>query len=387
MEMELVDRFNVRVDKAFGSLASSSSSSSSNSKSQSLSSLWRLTDDEIAKREWNGDKEGPQPEEGFCDNFPQKNKKKKAINFRAELEKDLDDLDDEDLEEEEACVWSSKGGKPEDYNDEEWEIKSSIGRDRTLDYEEEEDEYDKVAVGREKTRDCLYIKDINDYEIDADSCNMLPTAFKDFSRDPRANNIAAKLRLKEDEEDAEAAIKIHSLRVSDSDATVGVDTHISTFEEGNLKSILKRKDTESNPKSLKRVRFDSQYFRNDCSEGPERTKDVPGEACSTKEEEAMVFNDAFTLPQDYPSGIPDYMRNPSKYTRYTLDSSDVDDESNRQAYMDFLKLVKRCDATEPEADDAPCDLTKPVTFIPRRKNSDVIMGESCSESKTNPGTY
>ncbi|XP_022741321.1 uncharacterized protein LOC111292934 isoform X2 [Durio zibethinus] len=231
MEMELVDRFNVRVDKAFGSLASSSSSSSSNSKSQSLSSLWRLTDDEIAKREWNGDKEGPQPEEGFCDNFPQKNKKKKAINFRAELEKDLDDLDDEDLEEEEACVWSSKGGKPEDYNDEEWEIKSSIGRDRTLDYEEEEDEYDKVAVGREKTRDCLYIKDINDYEIDADSCNMLPTAFKDFSRDPRANNIAAKLRLKEDEEDAEAAIKIHSLRVSDSDATVGVDTHISTFEE------------------------------------------------------------------------------------------------------------------------------------------------------------
>ena len=257
--------------------------------------------------------------------------------------------------------------------------------------QEEEDEYDKVAVGSEKSGDRLYMKDVNDYEIDADSCNVFPTTFKDFSRDPRANHIAAKLRLKEDEEaakkrvgeDAEAAKKIDSLQVSDSDATAGVDAHVSTFEDGNLKSILKRKDAESNPnpKSQKRVRFDSEYCKNDCSEGPERTKDVPREACSTEEEEAMISNEASTLPPDHPSGIPDYMRNPSKYTRYTFDSSDVDDESNRQAYLDFLKLVKRSNATEPQADDAPSDLTKPVTFIPRRKTCDIIMEESCSESK------
>ena len=242
--------------------------------------------------------------------------------------------------------------------------------------QEEEDEYDKVAVGGEKSGDHLYIKDVNDSEIDADSCNVLPTTFEDFSRDPRANHIAAKLRLKEDEE---AAKKIDSLQVSDSDT--GVDAHISTFEDGNLKSILKRKDAESNPKSQKRVRFDSEYYKNDGNEGPERTKDVPREACSTEEEEAMISNEAFTMPQDYPSGIPDYMLNPSKYTRYTFDSSDVDDESNRQAYLDFLKLVKRSNATEPHADDASSDLTKPVTFIPRRKTCDIIMEESCSESK------
>ena len=68
-----------------------------------------------------------------------KMRKKKAINFGPELVKDLDDLDDEDVEEEEeeeeALMSSIKGGKPEDYNDEEWEIKSAIGRDCTLDYE------------------------------------------------------------------------------------------------------------------------------------------------------------------------------------------------------------------------------------------------------------
>lgn len=258
--------------------------------------------------------------------------------------------------------------------------------------QEEEDEYDKVAVGSEKSGDRLYMKDVTDYEIDADCCNVLPTTFKDFSRDPRANHIAAKLRLKEDEEatkirfeeDAEAAKKIDLLRVSDSDATAGVEAHISTFEDGNLKSILKRRDAESNPKSHKRVRFDSEYCNSGSSEGPERTKDVPREASSTEEEEDVISNEATILPQDYPSGIPDYMRNPSKYTRYAFDSSDVDDVSNRQAYMDFLKQVKRSNATEPQADDAPVDFTKPVTFIPRRKTSDIVMGESCTDSKQTP---
>ncbi|GMI86280.1 hypothetical protein like AT5G13970 [Hibiscus trionum] len=389
------DSFNVRVGKVFGSL-----DASSNSKSLPLSSLWSLTDEEIEKQEWNRDKKTLQEEEedededegkSFFHNFPPK-EKKNAINFDAELEKDLDDLDDE---EEEARASSSKQAKPEDYNDEEWEIKSSIGRDCTLDYEEEEDGYDKVAVGRDKNEDRLYMKDVNDYDVDADSGNVLPTAFKDFSRDPRANHIAAKLRLKEDEEaakkrleeDAETAKKIDSLHVSDGDATVGVEAHISTFDDGNLKSILKRKDAESNSKSQKRVRFDSECCKSDSSEGPERTNDVQGETCVTEEEDVMGSNELSTLSQDYPSGIPDYMRNPSKYARYTLDTSDVDDVSNRSAYMDFLKLVRRSDGTEPESVDAPGDLTKPVTFIPRRKFGDVVMGESCSEPKqTREGT-
>ncbi|GMI68281.1 hypothetical protein like AT5G13970 [Hibiscus trionum] len=373
------DSFNVRVGKVFGSL-----DASSNSKSLPLCSLWSLTNGEIKKREWNRDKKTLNDDEGkgFFHNFPPKNKKN-AIDFGVELEKDLDDLDDE---EEEARASSSKQA-----NDEEWEIKSSIGRDCTLDYEEEEDAYDKVAVGRDKNEDCFYLKDVNDYDIDADSGNVLPTAFKDFSRDPRANHIAAKLRLKEDEEaakkrleeDAETAKKIDSLHVSDGDAIVGMEAHISTYEDGNLKSILKRKDSESNSKSQKRVRFDSEPCKSDCSE---RTNDVPGEACLSLEEDAKVSHEVSTLSRDYLSGIPDYMWNPSNYTRYTLDTGGVDDESNRSAYMDFLKLVMS-NGTEPQAGDAPGDLTKPLTFIPRRKPGDVIMGESCGEPKpTQEGT-
>ncbi|OMO99298.1 hypothetical protein COLO4_13374 [Corchorus olitorius] len=376
------DSFNVRVDKVFGSLASSSSHSSS--KPESLSSLWSLTDDEIERREWNRDKGSPEPEEEE-DRLFEKFRQKKTTDFGKELEKDLDDLDDEDGDDGKADAPSSSskgggGGKPDDYNDEEWEIKSAIGRDCTLDNEEEEDEYDKVAVGREKAGDRLYMKDVNDYDVDADSYNELPTTLRDFNRDPRANHIAAKLRLKEDaetakrrlEEDTETAKKIDSLRMSDSDAPAA--------EDANIKSILKRKDAESNPKSEKRVRFDSEC-KSEYREGPEGTKDVRKETCPTEEEEAMVSNETFTLPPDYPSGIPDYMRNPSKYTRYTFDSGDVDDASNRQAYMDLLKLIKKSDATEPQEDDGPVDLTKPVTFIPRKKTGDVIMGEICCESK------
>lgn len=64
--------------------------------------------------------------------------------FRDELERDLEDLDDDgdddlaDQEEEgepRSRGSASQSDKPDDYNDEEWEIKSSIGRDCTLDYE------------------------------------------------------------------------------------------------------------------------------------------------------------------------------------------------------------------------------------------------------------
>ncbi|KAE8720076.1 SET domain protein [Hibiscus syriacus] len=283
------DSFNARVGKVFGSL-----DASFNSRSLPLSSLWTLADDEIEKREWNRDKKTLQQDEDFFHNFPPKDKNN-AINFGAELEKDLDDLDDE---EEEARA-SSK-----------------------------EDAYDKVSVGRVKNGERLYMKDVNDYDIDVDSGNVLPTVFKDFSRDP---------------------------------PTVGVQADISGFEDGNLKPILKRK-------------------------GPERTNYVLGEAFLTEEDD-MVSNEVSTLSQDYPSGIPAYMQNPSKYTRYTLYTGDVDDESNRPAYMDFLKLVRRSDSTEPHADDALGDLTKPVTFIPGRKIGDVVMGENCGKPKqTQEGT-
>lgn len=227
--------------------------------------------------------------------------------------------------------------------------------------QEEEDQFDKVAVGEEKTGDRLYLKDVNDYVTDADCCDELPDSVKDFSRDPRANHIAAKIRLKED---AEAAKKIGSLRVSEQDVPSVTDN----TEEGSLKPILKRGDNTSDSRPRKRVRFDSE-----C-------KDRVDE--NTNREEAMVSNEAFTSPPDYPSGIPDYMRNPSKYTRYTFDSDDIDDKSNAQAYMDFLKMLKK-NTTESPAEDDSRDLPKSVTFIPKRKTGDATMTENNTKSKQN----
>lgn len=123
------DSFRVRVDKAFGSLASSSTTATS-----SLSSLWSLTDDEIQKTEWNRSQDSPEPEPERLPSFLDgraRGSGKSSSSFRVELENDLEDLDDdEDVE-----PMSRGPSKPDDYNDEEWEIKSAIGRDCTLDYE------------------------------------------------------------------------------------------------------------------------------------------------------------------------------------------------------------------------------------------------------------
>ncbi|PQP91972.1 NAD-dependent protein deacetylase HST1 [Prunus yedoensis var. nudiflora] len=369
------DTFRVRVGKVFGSLAGTPSSGPSSS----LSSLWSLTDEEIEKREWNRDKDSPEPELEL-EREPQPYNLNSKGDFSNELEKDLLDLD-EDVEEEEEDEEqhpseSANKHKPDDYNDEEWEIKSSIGLDCTLDYEEEEDGYDKVAVGKENAGDRLYMRDVNDYGIDIGSQEEVPTSFKDFTRDPRANHLAAKIRLQQDaeaaaqirlQENAETAQKIVSLRVSGNNTPYAIAAEFITSEDAtNLKSILKRKtDNQLDPsKSQKRVRFDPNCKSN-CHDEGEGAKDIPVQTHSN---------------EDHPSGVPDYLRNPSRYTHYTFDSSsDVDEESNKQAYMDFLNLLRKSNSMEPRAEDAFVDLSKPVIFIPRKKSTDAIMQENDGE--------
>ena len=125
------DSFRVRVDRIFGSLASSSNSTSSSS---SLTSLWSLTDADIQKKEWNRSKGSPEPEpETEPQIYRGRGDRKNRSGFRDGLEKDLEDIDEE---EDEDVELKSRGPlKPDDYDDEQWEIKSSIGRDCTLDYE------------------------------------------------------------------------------------------------------------------------------------------------------------------------------------------------------------------------------------------------------------
>jgi hypothetical protein len=127
------DSFKVRVDKTFGSLSFSSSAIQTQQPSSSLSSLWCLTDEEIERNQWNQDHKGsPETESQPQPYFSPERLDDKNLN--SEIGKDLVDLDDEDEDDE---VESSRALKlkPEDCDDEEWDIKKSIGLDRTLDYE------------------------------------------------------------------------------------------------------------------------------------------------------------------------------------------------------------------------------------------------------------
>ncbi|KAJ6680333.1 hypothetical protein OIU79_019946 [Salix purpurea] len=188
------DSFKVRVDKTFGSLSSHSSAIHTQQPSSSLSSLWCLTDEEIERNQWNRDhKDSPETKNQPQPYFDPEIRDDTSCN--SETEEDLVDLDDEE----------DKNGN----------IKKSIGLDSTLDYEEEEDHYDKVAVGTEEPGDDrLYLTQMNDYGIDEDSGDVMPmpSSFGDLTRDLRANHLTAKIRL---QEDAETAKKMDSLRVTE----------------------------------------------------------------------------------------------------------------------------------------------------------------------------
>ncbi|KAG7555197.1 tumor suppressing sub-chromosomal transferable candidate 4 [Arabidopsis suecica] len=329
------ESFRVRIDKVFGSLASSSASSAP------VSSLWCLAEDEIDNNQRSGEKEISESEQ----------------------ENEVEDLSVD--EEKGKC---SELQKPSDYDDEEWEIKNSIGMDSTLDMEEEEDDNDKVALG-EKVYSCM--KDVNDYETEADEWVEFPASFNEREKDPRANLIAAKLRLKED---AEAVNKLNSLHVSEElqdnrsmstekekplvvseDNLLGAckESHAGSADDTGLKPILKRKENQADDSKLqKRVRFSSDVKDSNLTEGD---KDSVMETSSPDEHKVEA---------DYPIGIPDYMRNPSKYTRYTFDSGEVDEESNRKAYMDFLNMIRRKD--EPLVDPL-VELPRSVAFVPKKK--------------------
>ncbi|CAE6100318.1 unnamed protein product [Arabidopsis arenosa] len=329
------ESFRVRIDKVFGSLASSSASSAP------VSSLWCLAEDEIDNNQRSGEKEISESEQ----------------------ENEVEDLSVD--EEKGKC---SELQKPSDYDEEEWEIKNSIGMDSTLDMEEEEDDNDKVALG-EKVYSCM--KDVNDYETEADEWVELPASFNEREKDPRANLIAAKLRLKED---AEAVHKLNSLHVSEElqdnrsmstenekplvvseDNLLGAckESHVGSADDTGLKPILKRKENQADDSKLqKRVRFSSDVKDSNLAEGD---KDSVMETSSPDEHKVEA---------DYPIGIPDYMQNPSKYTRYTFDSGEVDEESNRKAYMDFLNMIRRKD--EPLVDPL-VELPRSVAFVPKKK--------------------
>ncbi|CAI8613493.1 unnamed protein product [Vicia faba] len=335
------DSFRVRVEKAFGSLPI-----------PSAASLWSLSEDETNNKPKPKPESQPKP-------YPS------SPPLEPELENDLDDLDDEDE--------NAAPSKPSDYDDEQWQVKSGIGLDCTLDFEEEEDHYDKQALGQDDLGDRVYMSAINE-----DGIGISSRAFGGFSRDPRANHMAAKIKLEQDDGGANGIDDV--LRVSAKSTTpdIGGGGGGGDSVSVNPKSILKSKDNTSESRPNKRVRFDSERVDGDGDDdGKEGTRDVRMKSSSMEEDAAL--NQPSKL-QEFASAVPDYIRNPSRYTHYTFDSStDIDDKANKEAYMSFLAQIKGSNAST-EADEALDDLPS-VTFIPKKKSGDVTMGENETVSK------
>lgn len=340
------DDFKLRVQKIFGSLRSSATSPL-----DKRPPLWSLTGDEVEKKEWRRDDVSSGRDEMPCSSsfgdFLKEDRK-----YRTDRRKD--DLDDDGDAEPMRGV--NGGGEDDD-----WDLKSSIGLDKTLDNEEEEDEYDKVASGRDYTGK-VFMGDITDHGPYLNSENVLQDS-DDHSanKDRRANYMAARMRLKEDDDEAQINY-VHS-----GGDTENEKTHSKTPDERiPLRPILKRNDRNEGGKPPKRVRFDPAV-ENNSEDVPEKFEEFPLDTASRNVEGVSLAVDA---PR-----VPDYMVNPSKYTRYSFDSSsEVDEESNTIACMDFLKLAKELKSRESETGselmDTQSDLPK-VTFIPKKKANDV----------------
>ena len=133
---------------------------------------------------------------------------------------------------------------------------------------------------------------------------------------------------------------------------VSEEAYVGTSDDNGLKPILKRKESQADSKLQKRVRFSSDT-RDDNSTGDD--EDSAMETSSPEERVVQRVN---------PSGVPDYVQNPSKYTRYTFDEGEVDEESNRKAYMEFLNMIRSRD--EP-LEDPLVELPTSVAFVPKRK--------------------
>lgn len=237
--------------------------------------------------------------------------------------------------------------------------------------QEEEDEFDQVAIGRDEALHSLYQRDITDYEIDMKSYSELPNTFKNVNKDPRANRRAAKIRL---QEDAGVADNVNYVQACGSPQTAPNAQSGISKESVGLISILKSTGNHVDTKSKKRVRFVFSC-KDECEKNSERSN-VPAS------ETSLVLGKPDSLPKDSPN-VPDYVRNPSKYKLYTFDPSpQFDEASNHRAYADFLNLVKQPDQMESQ-DSLPFELPKTVTFTPKKKPGENTVGINRNESEQN----
>ncbi|KAL4192153.1 hypothetical protein AMTRI_Chr06g192590 [Amborella trichopoda] len=371
----MADDFKIRVSKAFGSLFQSLPSLSSLSPQ-----AWSLNDDAVEKREWSRDEPDEARENIPCSSFFDEvsGRERRRIDRKARVSRDAIEDDLEAIDEEEMGE-ASKGCDEEEYR----ALQKDIGRDSTLDREDEEDEFDRVAVGRENASERLYMRDVTDTKPHINSHNE-----GNITRHPQANHFAAKKRLKEDDDEAaRERVKKNKDGVHDMED----DTHKpeketkqtvetmdtqpeNTKEAVEVKPILKRQRDQANPESRKRVRFDPNC-KLDLSPSNENT-DVGETTLTTKtsavrETSSSNYTDARV--------VPDYIRNPSKYIHYTLDWSNQDDEnSNLNAFQETVNLSSSEGNCEAYSMKSPA----PVTFMPKKKMGNAKAMKESSDTRS-----
>lgn len=179
------------------------------------------------------------------------------------------------------------------------------------------------------------------------------------TRDPRANHVAAKIRLKEDE------IEANKLKDSANQNSKSKEPHPEESSKAvPPKPILKRKEnsSDSEARTSKRVKFD--FVSEDKSKKPEDT-------CSASASSKTVSHQGKTGAL-----VPDYLLNPSSYTRYSFDPScELNEKSPTGEYMDIPKGVEASKTSDSESFEK-------VSFIPQKKTKDVREDSSnCSETK------
>lgn len=249
--------------------------------------------------------------------------------------------------------------------------------------QEEEDEFDKVAVGAGETGDRIYMRNVKyaDYQIDdVSGCGELPSSLQVTVKDPRANHSAAKLRLKED---AESAGDLDALQLAESSMVTNLDARDIKkvqLEIDNPKPILKKRENLMDAKSQKRVRFmvDPESSTHEEDQQTSGASDLASEPDAT---DANSMSEQTSDPSKY-LGVPDYVRNPSKYTHYTFDSSDdMDDELNREACVNLFHDLRRR-STDTLMEETPVELPKSIVFTPKKKPENESTMKTENELKT-----
>jgi hypothetical protein len=276
-------------------------------------------------------------------------------------------------------------------DDEERQVREMVGMDCTLDFEDEEDEYDKVAAGTEGIDDRLFMSQVCNFGSSRQQLNPLPTSFiemRQANRDRRADQKAALARLQEDDRLAAAkesaqTVKSNSAenqpaRQDNGGEAMDIDGDhghkeepMEEFKNENLNPGSSLVSGEKKRKSSKRVRFSLDEDKSDAAASP---------VIASPFVEANPIPGVQSTANRY-SKVPDYVKNPSKYLYYTLDWAEEDEEQANLAAFNATRVVSSSLVQDMVAEEAPQDPTgsAKISFNPHVATSKRSVKESSSK--------